>query len=99
MIRLALIAAAVLALASCRSLPPIPDEATAVDAQCDTLCWTPCDTRIPAWTPPDPDSPSAWDLVPIQVLAPARALLETCELNRRACHRCLDRLREAGVIR
>ena len=82
-----------------RTLPPIAAEAEAVEAQCDTLCWTPCDTRIPAWAPPDPDSPSAWDLVPTQVLDPARRLLETCELHRRACHACLDRLREFGVTR
>lgn len=78
---------------------PIPHRSEPVPAQCDARCYQPCDTTIPPWRPADPDSPAAWDELPDQVLIPARALLESCEAHRKACARCLDRLREAEVIR
>lgn len=99
MIRAAVLLVAALLMNGCLPKKPIPVGAEAVDAQCETICWTPCETQIPRWNPPDPDSPSAWDLVPIQVIDPARKLLETCELHRKACHQCLDRLRAQDVIR
>lgn len=87
-------------LTGCKATVPIvapPPEP--VPAQCDPRCFESCDVRIPPWTPPDPDSPEAWDLVPGQVLIPARLRLERCEAHRWACAQCLDRLRDAGVIR
>lgn len=87
------------ALTGCARNPPIPHRAEPVPAQCDSLCYQPCDVRIPPWQPTDPDSPAAWDELPDQVLIPARLRLWTCEQHRQACERCLDRLREAGVIR
>lgn len=86
-------------LAGCATTPPIPSKAQPVDAQCDTLCYTPCDTTMPLWHPKDPNSPDAWDELAEQVVIPSKGMTEQCELHRQACERCLDRLLKSGVIR
>lgn len=97
--RIATCLLALTTLAGCASKPLIASNAQPVGAQCATLCYTPCDTTMPLWNPKDPDSPDAWDELAEQVVIPSKGLVEQCELHRRACDRCLDRLRANGVIR
>lgn len=70
-----------------------------VPENCDATCRTPCDTRIPRWNPPDPDAANAWDTYPAQVTIPLQAKAKACDLHRRSCVQCLDRLKKAGVTR
>lgn len=86
-------------LAGCKTVPVVAPPPEPVPAQCDPRCFEPCDDRLPAWRPADPESPEAWDELPGQVLIPARRRLWSCEGHRQACVQCLDRLRDAGVIR
>lgn len=86
-------------LTGCKTLPVVAPPPDPVPAQCDPRCFEACDIRLPAWRPVDPESPEAWDELPGQVLVPARLRLWNCEGHRQACVQCLDRLRDAGVIR
>ena len=83
-------------LAGCGRNNTRPD---AVNEQCDSTCRVPCDTTIPLWKPVDPNSPEAWSSYPKQVTIPLGKKLETCELARQECVKCLDRLKAAGVTR
>lgn len=73
-----------------------------VQAQCEeTQCRNPCvgedgDTGV-RWdgTPTDP---AAFDALVDDVVEPLADLLRQCEVRRKACQQCLDRLREADVI-
>lgn len=73
-----------------------------VAALCDdAVCRNPCvgedgDTGI-RWdgTPTDP---AAFDALVADVVEPLGAKLRSCELARKSCQQCLDRLIEAGVI-
>lgn len=87
---------ALLLLAACTRT--VPAKVGAVPAQCDSMCLAPCDTTRPSWQPADPSSPDAWDEIAPQVVVPLGAKLDVCELHRRACAQCLERLRAAGVI-
>lgn len=89
----------ILLLAGCGAVPVVAPPPDPVPAQCDPRCFEACDVLVPAWRPVDPDSPEAWDELPGQVLIPARRRLWNCEGHRQACVQCLDRLRDAGVIR
>lgn len=92
-----LLVPALLLLAGCPG-PVRPDKPAPVPAQCDAQCYATCDTRMPLWQPSDPDSPRAWDELGEQVLSPAKDQLDRCELQRKACHQCIDRLKQAGVL-
>ena len=53
----------------------------------------------PRWTPPDPESPDAWDTYPPQVTGPLLERAAACEVRRGVCAECLLRLRREGVTR
>jgi hypothetical protein len=73
-----------------------------VQAQCEeTQCRNPCvsedgDTGI-RWDG-SPTDPAAFDALVDDVVEPLVEKLRQCEVRRKACEQCLDRLREAGVI-
>lgn len=90
-----LVLAIVLTAACGRTIPPRP---AAVPAQCDAMCHTPCNTRLPKWAPVNPDDSAAWDTLAPQVLQPAQRQLQQCEQHRKACDQCIQRLRAAGVL-
>ncbi|GAB3335289.1 hypothetical protein [Marilutibacter aestuarii] len=97
MSQLLMAVALALALAGCgpkRPGPPSP----AVPALCNALCYVPCDTQAPAWTPRDPDSPEAWRELGEQVIAPLVGQLTQCEAGRRACAQCIERHKASGVL-
>lgn len=73
--------------------------ATAVPESCDASCRLPCDATVPLWKPINPDAPDAWDTYPEQVTLPLVRKIETCDIARKACVQCLDRLKAAGVTK
>lgn len=87
---------ALLVLTACTH--SIPTRSLPVPAQCDSMCYAPCDTTRPAWTPADASKPAAWDDIAPQVVAPLGHQLDLCELHRQACTQCLQRLKDAGVL-
>lgn len=70
-----------------------------VDESCDASCRLPCDATVPLWRPANPDAPEAWDSYPEQVTIPLKGKVEACDVQRRACVQCLDRLKAAGVTK
>lgn len=88
---------AALLLAACSKSLPVKQEP--FPAACEPRCFEGCQTDWPVWAPLDPESPTAWDDRTLQVDIPAKAQLDLCEINRRACAACLQRLDKAGVIR
>jgi hypothetical protein len=93
----ALLVIAVLALASCdefRRPEPVP-------AQCDAMCFEPCvgkggDTGI-RWEA-DATDPAALDALGGEVVPALAEQLRTCEVRRKACVQCLERLDKHRVI-
>jgi hypothetical protein len=74
----------------------------AVDAHCDSICFTPCvdakgDTGV-RWEG-DPQDPGAFDALGGDVVPQLTEKLRTCEVRRRSCAVCLERLQREGVIR
>ena len=74
--------------------PPFP-------AQCDAKCFVPCvkengDTGIRIQG--DPNVASTFDEIGTTAGTVFAATLRQCEVNRKACVQCLDRLERAGVI-
>ena len=108
MLRLIVAAAALLALTGCWgsdrvTREPVPD-------LCPAMCFKPCPgtsvdadgtvvALAPRWTPPDPESPDAWDTYPPQVTGPLLERAAACEVRRGVCAECLLRLRREGVTR
>lgn len=90
-------------LAGCHGGSGTTKEPPAVLAQCeDAVCRAPCvgedgDTGI-RWDG-SPVDPAAFDALLDDVIEPLAGKLRTCETRRKACVQCLDRLKEAGVIR
>ena len=69
-----------------------------VAAQCAAVCYVPCSTSDIRWTA-SPDSAEAWDALGNEVVQPlAQRVAECSRTNQRACHLCLWRLQEAGVL-
>ncbi|WP_254574463.1 hypothetical protein [Stenotrophomonas acidaminiphila] len=93
--KFALVLAVVITAACGRTVPQRP---APVPAQCDSLCFAPCNTQLPKWTPANPDDPRAWDTLGPQVIKPGQVQLQQCELHRKACDVCIQRLRAAGVL-
>lgn len=84
-----------MALGGCaaREIRPEP-----VAAGCNAYCYTPCTTSDIRWTA-DPSSAGAWDALGDEVVQPlSQRTLECSRTHRRACHLCLWRLQEAGVL-
>lgn len=72
-----------------------------VPAGCDAMCFAPCvgadgDTGV-RWEA-DPADPGAFDALGGDVTPALAGKLRTCELRRRACAECLQRLDKHGVI-
>jgi hypothetical protein len=89
-----------LALAGCASAPVADTPAWAApQIRCADQCRTTCDTRLPAWLPPDARSPLAWDYIKPQVVVPLKAELDRCEARRASCVACIDAAIEAGAVR
>jgi len=89
------ILAALLAV-GCSSTPKLP-----IDAQCSPLCKEQCPTAAQAgvtWAA-DPEDPAAWDALGGDVVPALVDLNAQCEVRRRACEQCLQRLDRAGLIR
>lgn len=92
-----LLLAAVLLLPACdefRRGEPMP-------AQCNAMCFQPCvgedgDTGV-RWEA-DPADPAALDGLGGEVIPALTEQLRTCELRRKACHQCLQRLDKQKVI-
>ena len=88
------------ALTACRTRgvpmtpPPFP-------AQCDAKCFVPCakengDTGIRING--DPNVASTFDEIGTTAGTVFAATLRQCDVHRKACVQCLDRLERAGVI-
>lgn len=95
MLKPALVLALLITAACSRT---VPQRQEPVPAQCDSLCFAPCNTQLPKWTPANPDDPRAWDTLGPQVIKPGQLQLQQCELHRKACDVCIQRLRAAGVL-
>lgn len=77
------------------------DRAT-VDAHCDSICFMPCvgedgDTGV-RWEG-DPQDARTFDALGGEVVPALGEKLRTCEVRRKACATCLQRLEREGVIR
>lgn len=72
-----------------------PSGITPVAAGCDASCATPCD-KGRTWDV-DGETADDWDALAELTLDYADKL-RACEVRRQSCAKCLDRLREAGVI-
>lgn len=70
-----------------------------VNESCDASCRLPCDATVPTWAPDNPDDPEAWDTYVPQVTIPLVGKIEACDVQRKACVQCLDRLKAAGVTK
>jgi hypothetical protein len=97
--RLLLVALALTLLTGC--LGPARPEVKPVQSQCADLCYVPCveadgDTGV-RWEG-DAEDPAAWDGLADDTTAVLSGKLRQCEVARRACTRCLDRLEAQGVI-
>lgn len=79
-------------LSACQSVPGKPSP---VNAGCDASCATPCD-KGEQWQV-DGNSAQDWDALALLTLDYAEKL-RACEGRRASCAKCLDRLRDAGVI-
>lgn len=98
MTRFLVLVVALLSLTGCPSRGATKPEP--FPAQCDARCFAECDDAVPAWTPPDPDAPDAFDYIPEQVVAPLQAKVRTCDdVHRNACVQCLKRLEAVNVIK
>lgn len=102
MIRLALIVALVLVTCGFDSCGQVRDQRATVDAHCDSICFMPCiaangDTGV-RWDG-DPQASAAFDALGGDVVPALTEKLRTCEVRRRACAVCLQRLEAEGVIR
>lgn len=81
---------------------PIKADKQPVVAQCDAKCYVKCvedngDTGV-RWVGNYTD-PKLWDsLAKTDVLEPLVTKLRQCEVNRKACEQCLDRLEKEKVI-
>lgn len=89
---------ALAALAGCAARPIVESLPPPLDPQCSPLCGVQCDAAGIEYAPVPATDDAIGDLVE-QVLVPLRARIDRCELSRRACAACIDRLRDAGVIR
>jgi hypothetical protein len=74
----------------------------AVDAHCESICFMPCvtedgDTGV-RWDA-EPGDAAAFDALGGEVVPLLGEKLRTCEVRRRACATCLERLEREGVIR
>lgn len=101
MIRMILITLLVLCASGCETVPvvstPPREESAPVPSQCDASCKESCiPSAYPRWEG-DPDDPATFDLLPDQVIAPLRGLVEQCDAKRKACVACLRRLDDAGL--
>ncbi len=94
--RLCVIAAA-LSLSACAT-PVIPDTPQPPLAQCDAVCWRPCDAAGIQYAPALDSTDALGDLVQ-QVVIPLRGRIDQCEVSRLACQQCIDRLKTAGIVR
>lgn len=68
-----------------------------VAAHCDALCYVPCTTDNIRWTA-DPNGAQAWDRLGDEVVQPLAQRVAECSQTKRACHTCLWRLQEQGVL-
>lgn len=98
MSRLLLILVVLALLTGCPGQKP---QVRPVQAQCADVCYVPCvddagDTGV-RWDG-DATDPAAWDGLADDVIAALSGKLRTCDVGRRACTRCLDRLEAEGVI-
>jgi hypothetical protein len=93
--RIALLCCLLLAACANGKIPPTPQP---VALGCADVCYTPCDTTVPLWAPPDAAKPDAWSFIRPQVVDPLAAKLSACEIHRKECQSCIDAAAERGVI-
>ena len=72
-----------------------------VPAQCNAMCFAPCvgedgDTGVRLRA--DPENAEAWDELGGEVIGALATKLRACEVNRKACDQCLQRLEKRKVI-
>lgn len=93
-LRIAMLCVLLYSLVACtdatKAPPPVP-------AQCEAACFVPCTTSGIAWTA-DPSSPEAYDALGEQVVQPLAERVLTCDVRRCACHQCLLRAQDNGVL-
>lgn len=89
---------ACLLLSACSATtPPVRDKAPPVDPQCASTCTTTCAPAAwPKWEG-DPADARTWDSLG-EVGADLREIADRCELSRKSCVQCLQRLERAGVV-
>ena len=101
MTRVLLAASAALLLAACAGKRPPeipPAESKPLPVACPPAALERCQTDIPRWEPPDPNSPEAWKLILPQVVLPLGEELVACDGRVAALRACLDNLQAEGVI-
>lgn len=90
------IAALLLAIALLTGCSTRAARRPAIPAQCEAMCFVPCKDDV-RWNA-DPNDPGAWDILAGEVVPALRDKLATCEVRRKACEQCLQRLDKAKVI-
>lgn len=88
---LALLLVLVLSGATCQRRANLP-----IPAGCNAMCFVECKSQA-KWEG-DPESAEAWDSLAADTVAASRAETRTCEVRRKACAQCLQRLEGAGVL-
>lgn len=72
-----------------------------VPAQCNQICFLPCTTAdgdVGVRWEADPTDPAAFDALGNQVIPALTGKLLQCEVRRKACAQCLQRLDHEKVI-
>lgn len=87
-----------LLLTACRTDPIRPEPPT---LSCPDICKVPCvaengDTGV-RWEA-DPADPDAFDDLAGNVIDALTQKLRRCEVSRATCHKCLNNLRDQGII-
>lgn len=70
-------------------------------AQCNQICFLPCTTAdgdVGVRWEADPIDPAAFDALGEEVIPALTEKLRQCEVRRKACAQCLQRLDKAKVI-
>ncbi len=85
----------------CKGNKPDQMRTPAVEAKCDALCYTPCvgkdgDTGV-RWEG-DPNRSDTIDALDNSVVIQLAKKLRSCDINRKACVKCLDSLEQQKVI-
>jgi hypothetical protein len=87
----ALLLVLVLSGSTCQRRAELP-----IPASCNPMCRETCASRA-RWEG-NAEDPGAWDSLASDTLGASRAETRECEVRRKACDQCIQRLVDAGVL-